>query len=269
MLEWQIKQYISICSIQKRLNEELQSSVSRHLPNSGMGIAQDIQQLPNYASRMNSLIIMANNQQSVNNVNPNLTVHQNIIIRPVDVTKLNGPSASNTYKNKDTCTFNDTFKIRLPYTAPYENSPQPTNASLQEQNLSHSVEAINSQANTQISVNTRPSPITPQATIESSPTTNNCGSVDPTTHATSPQQVESTVETDNVVVKQEKEAPLLTDQEIETIDLTWINDIDPKQLQSEMEFIAVKKEEPPDEEEIEVEVNEEPFAVVSHSFGCI
>ncbi|XP_018561208.1 uncharacterized protein LOC108903484 isoform X2 [Anoplophora glabripennis] len=256
ILEWQIKQYISICSVQKRLTEQLQNGIPNRLANNSKTIPQNIQLLPNYSSQVKSLVVLSNNRQPVNKINPNVTIHQNITIRPVDVTKTNVPTASTGYST-DPRTFNETFRIRLPYTAPYETPPPSTDVPLQEQNSSQPVE----EANLPVSEKARPSPITDQVTTESTPETNRCRSADPTDGAITPGEAEAVTQPDVVIVKQEKEASLLTDQEIETIDLTWINDIDPNQLQSEMEFITVKKEEPLDDKEAEGEVNEEPFAV--------
>ncbi|KAJ8959093.1 hypothetical protein NQ318_022350 [Aromia moschata] len=64
-------------------------------------------------------------------------------------------------------------------------------------------------------------------------------------------------------VKEDPDAAKAPEVQIETIDLTWMDDIDPEQLQSEIEFITLKKEEPTDEKSQEdASLNQELLTVV-------
>lgn len=244
LLEWQIQKYILICSNQKRLFDELHSNISRCHVNKSVVVAQNVHQPVNFLPHVKNVQTF-NGHQPVTRTNSNLTIHQNIVVRQVDATRqsyLDIPSkhtahANNSLNvNSDSNTVGQTFKV-----LPFETSSQ-TPASVETVTPANNVQIVS------------------EATAE----TVKCGSIDSCKNTTSSKEIASGGETTCVDVKQEKKLPLLTDQEIETIDLTWINDIDPKQLQSEMEFIAVKKEEPLDEEgEEEIGVNEEPFVVVS------
>lgn len=261
LLEWQIQKYILICSNQKRLFDELHSNISRCHVNKSVVVAQNVHQPVNFLPHVKNVQTF-NGHQPVTRTNSNLTIHQNIVVRQVDATRqsyLDIPSkhtahANNSLNvNSDSNTVGQTFKV-LPLSA--------NSSTLQEQNSTQLNGETSSQ--TPASVETVTPANNVQIVSEATAETVKCGSIDSCKNTTSSKEIASGGETTCVDVKQEKKLPLLTDQEIETIDLTWINDIDPKQLQSEMEFIAVKKEEPLDEEgEEEIGVNEEPFVVVS------
>lgn len=235
-----------ICSNQRRLTDEFQGN---HQP-------------INLSSHITNVVQPSN--KSVGRTNTNLTVLQNIVIRQVETARTHCTDTNNSLnRNINSDVSKDTYKIRLPYSEPHNKPSSSADSSLQQiQNSPQLSSEINFQVNSSnMQSSALVDSITPANSVQA---VSQAEPVDCVKNTTCSNEVDFADETTCVTVKQEETSSLLTDQEIEIIDLTWINNIDPKQLQTEMEYIAIKKEEPLDEaQEEEVVLNEEVFAVVS------
>ncbi|KAJ8948795.1 hypothetical protein NQ314_008353 [Rhamnusium bicolor] len=176
---------------------------------------------------------------------------------------------------------NEIYKIRLPFTKPYDVScPSPPTTSapvlktvVQSSPVQSTIQTGSSMPLLSEDINLPnlshiqsigPSPVyapmafvhpvvnslSPPLEISEEPTSSAVENVSHTNDNNSnlpevkPSTSKESFNTDNSPhVKSETDLQL-SDKDIETIDLTWLDDIDPEQLQSEIEFISVKKEEP-------------------------